>query len=67
MKARTKISVSEAAAALGVSRQRIHQLLAAGRIKGAEQVGADGRWAIPAVIKLKAGKKPGRPRKRRSN
>ncbi len=49
---RTKISATEAAAALGVSRQRVHELLKRGRIVGAEQVGPDGRWAIPARIRI---------------
>lgn len=48
--ARKWISVSEAAAAMEISRQRVLQLCQQGRIVGAQQVGSDGRWAIPAKI-----------------
>lgn len=47
---------------MGVSRQRVHQLLARGRIKGAQRVGFDGRWAIPIKVVILPAKN-GRPRK----
>ena len=41
------IGVQEAAALHGVSEQRIRQLCAAGRIKGAQKVGGSGVWVMP--------------------
>lgn len=46
------VSVPEAAKALGVSPQRIHELLRAGRIVGAQRVGR--YWVIPAPVKVLA-------------
>lgn len=52
------LSVNEVAAAKGVSRQRILQLLDEGRIQGAYQLGGKGgQWAIPAKFTLKPRKK----------
>jgi len=44
------LTVTEAAAALGLSEQRIRQLLAMGRIVGARRLGRD--WAIPAPARI---------------
>ncbi|CAB4197189.1 Helix-turn-helix domain containing protein [uncultured Caudovirales phage] len=43
------VSMREAAKIMGVSRQRIHQLLRAGRIPGAQKMdnGGGGLWVIP--------------------
>lgn len=55
------LTVREVAASRGVSRQRILQLLSAGRIEGAYQLG-DGTWVIPKGFKLER-LKPGPKRK----
>lgn len=60
------MTVSEAAFRLGISRQRVHQLLKAGRILGAYQKDEGGTWVIPvsALSMIQPGKTPnGRPRK----
>ena len=64
MKAR-HISPSQAAAAMGISRQRVHQLLKAGRFPDAEQLYPGGPWIIGVhngKIRCPKGK-PGRPAK----
>ena len=55
------ITASQAAAAMGVTPQRVRQLCAKGLIVGAERVGGTGNWAIPINIKrvrVKPGPKP---------
>jgi len=54
------LSVPQFAARERVSRIRVLQLLAAGRIAGAHKIGH--RWAIPAAAVLRR-RHPGRPRK----
>ena len=49
------MNVAQAAAALGVSVQRIRKLLLAGRIVGAEKVGRD--WVIPTPVRVTPGKR----------
>jgi hypothetical protein len=46
--ARSYYSTSEMAAAMGVSRQRIHELCRNGQIQGAKQSWPGGPWLIPA-------------------
>lgn len=55
------LSVSQFAAREGLSRARVLQLLAAGRIEGAQRIGK--LWAIPAASRLER-RRPGRPRRR---
>lgn len=57
------LSVSQFAAREGVSRARVLQLLAAGRISGARRTGH--QWLVPATAKI-VRRSPGRPRKPRS-
>lgn len=57
------LSMQEAAAKLGVSRQRIHYLLKRGRVAGAEQIGATGTWIIPHDFVITPAC-AGRPRKK---
>jgi hypothetical protein len=54
------LSVPQFAAREGVSRIRVLQLLAQGRITGANKIGH--RWAIPVSSRI-ARRKPGRPRR----
>lgn len=55
-----QLTVAEAADALGVSPQRVRQLIAAGRLK-AEKKGRD--WFIePPDLEAVRERKPGRPR-----
>lgn len=53
------LSMMEAAGRAGVSRQRIHQLCAQGRIVGARKIGH--QWVIPVGAEIKQ-VKMGRPR-----
>lgn len=46
------ISMREAADRIGVSRQRMHQLLKEGRINGAYQFGDKKVWVIPHDFQL---------------
>ena len=62
--ARRLISVTEAASEWNVTRARIHQLLAEGRIRGAQKVGEV--WVIPSPVKLKPGKRAPKPRREQS-
>jgi excisionase family DNA binding protein len=60
------MTIAQAAAFIGVSRQRVQQWLAEGAIKGAEKIGV--YWLIPEVeVKRLAAERPrrqvGRPRK----
>lgn len=54
------LSVSQLAAREGVSRARVLQWLAAGRVEGARRIGH--HWAVPAGTSV-ARRKPGRPRR----
>jgi hypothetical protein len=54
------LSVSQLAAREGVSRARVLQWLAAGRVEGARRIGH--HWAIPAGASV-VRRKPGRPRR----
>jgi hypothetical protein len=57
---RKSYSTTELAAALGVSRQRVHQMCRAGRVKGARQAWEGGPWLIPpnpVITRLKPGPK----------
>jgi len=56
------LSVSQFAAREEVSRARVLQLLAAGRIAGAQRIGR--HWAIEASARIER-RAPGRPRRRR--
>lgn len=57
------LSVSQFAAREGVTRARVLQLLAAGRVPGARRIGH--HWAIPASAPLNR-RAPGRPKRRAS-
>jgi hypothetical protein len=57
------LSVAQFAARERVSRARVLQLLAAGRIAGAQRIGH--LWAIPTAAAIERGA-PGRPRRRRA-
>lgn len=57
------LSVSQFAARERVSRARVLQLLAAGRVSGAQRIGH--HWAIPAAASIER-LSPGRPRGRRA-
>ena len=58
------LSSAEFARSRGVSKQRIRQLLASGKIVGARRVGA--RWAIPADAAIRRTPSGGPPRTRAS-
>ena len=54
------LNAEQVAKKLKVSGQRIRQLLAAGRVCDARKVCRD--WQVRLPIRIKPGKKPGRPR-----
>ena len=55
MVAQTYISSQQAAAEIGVSRRRMGQFLAAGRVVGAKRVGR--AWIVPSPVKLTPGRR----------
>ena len=55
------VSVTEAASEWNVTRARIHQLLAEGRIRGARKVGEV--WVIPSPVTVTPGKRGPKPRR----
>ena len=67
MSKQTTVTTTEAALVLGVSRQRVLQYIAEGRIAGAVQVYDGGPWLIPCddtgrPIIVPSGRPLGRPK-----
>lgn len=57
------LTMREAAAAAGFSRQRMNQLLLQGRVRGARRAGESGQWVIPLKVYIKP-VRMGRPPKK---